>query len=220
LKTPVSTISVALEALQNFDAGNDPKLRKEYIEISKIEAARLDMLVNKTLNISLYEQGTFVMDKQLIDLKKLLVQTLRILKPSFDQKSVEFNFVEEGTSFTIHADKTHITNVLFNLLENAVKYSSGAAKIKLELTEKPDAIQLGISDQGIGIDSSFQDKIFEKFFRVPQGDIHNVKGHGLGLSYVKEVISKHEGTIEVKSELGKGSTFILDFPKPETTLIN
>jgi len=213
LKTPVSTISVALEALSNFDAGNDPKLRKEYIEISQMEAERLDMLVNKTLNINLYEQGKFVLDQQDISLDSEIDRILRSLKPSLEQKQIQLEYTKEGLDFSVFADRTHMTNVFYNLLENAIKYSPSPSKIEVELADRSNRVVLVVKDHGIGIEEQYVNKIFDKFFRVPQGDIHNVKGHGLGLSYVREVLHKHGGEIRVSSKFGEGSSFEVIIPR-------
>ena len=120
---------------------------------------------------------------------------------------------KEGDDFSILADRTHMTNVIYNLLENAIKYSPSPSKIEVNLADKSDRVVLEVKDQGIGIEDQYVNKIFDKFFRVPQGDIHNVKGHGLGLSYVKEVLHKHGGKILVSYNLGKGSSFKVFIPR-------
>jgi signal transduction histidine kinase len=213
LKTPVSTISVALEALSNFNAADNENLRKEYIDISKTEVERLGLLVDKALNISLFEQGRFVYNKQSLDLNVAIKSVLRTLKVQLDNQQVDLNYNSEGSHFYLMADNTHMINVIHNLIENAIKYSTKTPQIKISLSESSDYLELRVSDKGRGIAPSFQDKIFDKFFRVPQGNTHNTKGHGLGLSYVKEVISNHGGEIKVKSALGEGTTFIIYLPK-------
>ena len=213
LKTPVSTIGVALEALSNFDAGNDPALRNEYINISKIEVERLGMLVDKALNISLYEQGKFVYDKQDIDINVEIEKVIKTLRVQLDNHHVQLDFQKSGNNFIIGADRTHMINVIHNLIENAIKYSDEPADINIFLEEDENDIEIRISDKGRGIHPEFQDKVFDKFFRVPQGNTHNVKGHGLGLSYVKEVIESQGGHINLKSGEGAGSTFIIRMAK-------
>lgn len=217
LKTPVSTISVALEALKNFNAANDESLRKEYIEISKSEVDRLGLLVDKALNISLYEQGKFVYDKQVIDMNLEIERIIKTLKIQLESQNVDLTYEKSGQHFFTNADKAHITNVIHNLIENGIKYSNGATAISIKLLELPNSLSLSISDKGIGIPKEYQSKIFDKFFRVPKGNTHNVKGHGLGLSYVKEVIESQGGEISVQSELNKGSTFNIVLPKIEAT---
>ena len=217
LKTPVSTISVALEALKSFNAANDESLRKEYIEISKSEVDRLGLLVDKALNISLYEQGKFVYDKQVIDLNAEIERIIKTLKIQLDNQNVILGYKKSGQYFFTNADKTHITNVIHNLIENGIKYSDGPAEIAIEMLELPDYLSISIADKGLGIPKEYQSKIFDKFFRVPKGNTHNVKGHGLGLSYVKEVIDSQGGQIHVESTPGKGSTFTILLPKIEAT---
>ena len=213
LKTPVSTISVALEALSNFDAADNEQLRKEYIDISKTEVERLGLLVDKALNISLFEQGKFIYDKHILDLNIEIENVLKTLKVQLDNHSVELSYQNQGNNFNILADKTHIINVIHNLIENAIKYSQDSPEISIRLTEQPEHLELLVEDKGRGIAPAFKERIFDKFFRVPQGDRHNTKGHGLGLSYVKEVVTNHGGEIGVESTLGEGSSFIISLPK-------
>ncbi|MBT8232688.1 MAG: HAMP domain-containing histidine kinase [Saprospiraceae bacterium] len=216
LKTPVSTISVALEALKNFDAANDANSRKEYIDISKAEVERLGLLVDKALNISLYEQGKFVYEKQIFDLDVQINRVIKTLKIQLENQNVHLEYEKNGQNFFVNADKIHITNVIHNLIENGIKYSDIPASIKISLVESPSFIKVDIADKGQGIPPEFQDKIFDKFFRVPTGNTHNVKGHGLGLSYVKEVVVSQGGQISVISKVGEGSTFSIQIPKIET----
>lgn len=213
LKTPVSTISVALEALSNFNASNNRELSKEYIEISKHEVNRLGLLVDKALNISLYEQGKFIADTQILDLNAEIKSVIKILKVQLESTQVNLNYQNNGNHFNVEADKTHIVNVIHNLIENAIKYSNKEPRIDIVLTELEHNIQLTFTDNGTGISLENQEKIFDKFYRVTQGNRHNTKGHGLGLSYVKEVINKHNGTINVKSQEDVGSTFTIVLPK-------
>lgn len=215
LKTPVSTIGVALEALSNFDAADKPELRKEYIDISRLEVERLGLLVDKALNISLYEQGKFVYDRQNIDLDQEIARVLKTLKVQLDNQNVELHYNARGSKFFINVDRTHMINVVYNLIENGIKYSENEVEIDINLIERTDHIELNIADKGRGIAPEFQDQVFEKFFRVPQGHKHNVKGHGLGLSYVKEVVESLGGQIKLKSGIEAGSTFIIKLPKAD-----
>ena len=215
LKTPVSTISVALEALRSFNASDNRERSAEYIDISMHETKRLGLLVDKALNISLFEQGKFIADKQTIDLHSEIQSIVKTLKVQLDVSKVQLNYNIIGTQFLVNVDKTHIINVIHNLIENAIKYTKKPPIINIELQERDENITMSISDNGIGIPSEYQGKIYDKFFRVPQGNAHNVKGHGLGLSYVKEVISKHNGTIALKSQENIGSTFIISLPKAD-----
>ena len=213
LKTPVSTISVALEALSSFDAKENPTLRKEYIDISRSEIKRLGMLIDKTLNINLFEQGRFKYEMQDMHMDQEVENILQTLKVQLDQQKVKIDFKKSGNNFLVKIDKTHMTNVIHNLIENAIKYSQAPRKIEIHLNESSTEIEIRIKDNGIGIPDKYQSKVFDKFFRVPQGDAHNYKGHGLGLSYVQQVISAQGGKISLDSEEGVGSKFSIHIPK-------
>ena len=128
------------------------------------------------------------------------------MKLQFEKYNAQIEFDYKGDDFMIESDIIHLTNVVYNLIENALKYSKNP-QINLNLTDEPDKICLTVKDNGLGIPKEYQNKIFDKFFRVPQGDVHDIKGYGLGLSYVKSVVEKHNGTITVESELNQGSIF-------------
>ena len=155
-----------------------------------------------------------MLDQQVIALDQEINRILRSLKPALEQKHVQVAYAEKAGNYEVLADKSHMTNVIYNLIENAIKYSPSPAKLELILTEKVKTVELEIIDHGVGIEAHHIDKIFDKFFRVPQGDVHNVKGHGLGLSYVREVVKKQGGEIKVQSKFGEGSSFKIIMPKP------
>ena len=212
LKTPIATVSVAIEALQNFNALQKPELTKEYLDISKNELSRLSMLVDKVLKLSVFEQKEPELKKEIIDLASLVAQVLDSMRLQFEKLGVKIAFDTEGADHTyIEADKTHLTSVIYNLLDNAIKYDG--KNVNIQFATDQNALKMSIEDDGCGIASEYQAKIFDKFFRVPKGDIHNVKGYGLGLSYVASIVKQHGGRIEVQSVLEKGSTFSVFLPK-------
>lgn len=213
LKTPIATVGVAIEALRNFNAIQSPERTKEYLDISAAELQRLSLLVDKVLKLSMFEKQQIELNKEPFDLKELIEENLRIMKLQFDKHKAKVTFTATDNSYMIEADKLHMTSVIYNLLDNALKYSGNKPEIQVVM-QMPDAerIQLQITDNGIGIATQHQTKIFEKFFRVPTGNKHNIKGYGLGLSYVAEVIKSHKGSIRVESEPDKGSTFIVELP--------
>jgi two-component system phosphate regulon sensor histidine kinase PhoR len=213
LKTPIATVSVAIEALQNFGVAQNPKLTEEYLEISKNELNRLTLLVDKVLKMSAFEEQGLKLSLESVNVADLIQQVVGSLKLQFEKYKAEVSFDRIGQGFIISADKIHLTNVIYNLLDNALKYSENKPDINVELQDNNSEIKLSISDKGIGIPPEYQDKIFEKFFRVPTGNLHNVKGYGLGLNYVASVIKQHGGKIEVQSELNKGSIFTVTMPK-------
>ncbi|MDB5210232.1 MAG: histidine kinase [Sediminibacterium sp.] len=212
LKTPLATVSVAVEALRNFGAIQNPERTKEYLDISASELQRLSLLVDKVLKLSLFENRELELRKEVFDLKQLTEEVLNTMKLQFDTHHAKVEFSVEGNYFTVTADRLHITSVIFNLLDNALKYSNANPEINVRLQHKTETIVLEVEDKGIGIASDFRSKIFDKFFRVPTGNHHNIKGYGLGLSYVAHVIKRHNGTISVDSEPGKGSTFTIKLP--------
>jgi two-component system, OmpR family, phosphate regulon sensor histidine kinase PhoR len=212
LKTPIATVSVAIEALRNFDALHDPEKTKEYLAISSNELQRLSFLVDKVLKLSMFEKHQVELKEETIDLAVLVKEVVNSMKLQFEKYKAQVNVQLHGYRFNIEADRLHITSVLFNLLDNALKYSKENPSIHVELKDETERILLTITDNGIGIPAEFQKKIFDKFFRVPAGDTHNVKGYGLGLSYVAYVIQRHYGSIEVENQPGIGSRFIIKLP--------
>lgn len=213
LKTPIATVNVAIEALRNFNALQNPERTKEYLAISSAEIQRLSLLVDKVLKLSMFESDKIILNKEWFNLKLLVEEILDSIKIQFDKKNAIIEFNTSLQELFIEADKLHISSVLYNLLDNALKYSSNNAVVKLYLSMPTNhLVELRIIDNGIGIAKQFQHKIYDKFFRVPTGDVHNIKGYGLGLSYVNHIIRQHNGSISVKSELGKGSEFTVLLP--------
>jgi len=220
LKTPIATVGVAIEALRNFGAAQNPEKTKEYLDISASELQRLSLLVDKTLKISMLESRKIELKKEAFDIRELVEEVVNIMKLQFEKYHAQVNAKTLGELFIIEADRLHITSVIYNLLDNALKYSKENPVINIELLSLPnDIIELKITDKGIGIPKEYQSKVFDKFFRVPSGNTHNVKGYGLGLSYVREIVAAHMGYISVESEPGEGSTFIVKLPFKEAPVI-
>ena len=211
LKTPISTVSVAIEAIKNFNASNDPDRTAEYLGIAENELQRLTMLVDKVLKLSMFEQEQVELRFERFDLSVLMEEVLVSMRLQFEKYKAIVQFNKLDKSF-VNADRVHITSVLDNLLENALKYSDVPPHINIAITKKGGDVLLNISDKGKGIAPEFKSKIFDKFFRVPHGDAHDAKGYGLGLSYVKHILNQHKGSIEVESIPGEGSTFTIKLP--------
>lgn len=212
LKTPIATVSVAIEALRSFNASIDPQKTREYLDISANELQRLSLLVDKVLKLSMFEKREIELQYEMLDMKNVVQEVTSSLRLQFEKHHATVNVVSDGdTSF--EGDRLHMVSVIFNLLDNAIKYSSDAPRIDVEMKGDNDKVDLVIKDSGIGIPSEYQGRIFEKFFRVPTGNLHNAKGYGLGLSYVAHVINRHNGTIRVESIEGDGSQFIISLPK-------
>lgn len=212
LKTPITTVGVAIEALHSFDALKNPERTLEYLDISKHELDRLSILVDKILKMSLFEEGEPDLKIETLDLKSLIENVLASLRLVFEKYNAQVKLTVTGINHTIQADRVHLTNVIYNLIDNALKYSTSKPNIKVELNQSEQQLQMVVADSGIGIPKDYKDKVFEKFFRVPKGNAHNVKGYGLGLAYVNSVIQKHQGTIQVESKEGKGSRFVISLP--------
>ncbi|HTL09573.1 MAG TPA: HAMP domain-containing sensor histidine kinase, partial [Chitinophagaceae bacterium] len=220
LKTPIATVSVAVEALKNFNALQDPHRPEEYLAISASEMQRLGLLVDKVLKLSLYENNKIALQKEPVDMAALAREVVASMKLQLEKQGAVVDISTKGQEFVIEADRLHMTSVIYNLLDNALKYSKGKPLIELRLTEHAQFIELSVADNGIGIANEYRYKVFEQFFRVPGGDRHNIKGYGLGLSYVNHIVQRHQGYMEVKSKLGEGSVFIVRLPFKEAAVID
>lgn len=213
LKTPIATVSVAIEAMKNFNALQNPERTKEYLSIAGLELNRLSLLVDKVLRLSMFEKQQLELKNEWFDLKELLKEVTDSMQLQFEKTGANVKLNFSGDDFSLMADRMHISSVVYNLLDNALKYSKSNPQIEINAEAGESQIQLTVKDKGIGIPAAYREKVFDKFFRVPQGDKHNVKGYGLGLSYVAHIIREHGGQIQVESEEGKGTTFIIKLPK-------
>lgn len=213
LKTPVATVKVALEALRNFDMKKDPATANDYLEMASLEMSRLDLLINKVLNTSILEGAEQLIYPETTDLKILTREVLQSLQLRFSKENATVNFQSAEGNFILSLDRLYIQGVIINLLDNSLKYAGENAVINVMLDQKNDSLQLSVSDNGPGIPEQYLGKVFDKFFRVPTGDRHNVKGYGLGLSFVAMVMKHHGGRVEVRNLKEGGCEFLLVFPK-------
>ncbi len=211
LKTPIATVSVAIEALQNFGAIDNPERTKEYLSIADTELGRLSLLVDRVLKMSLFEAQDLTINLEVIDLKLILEEVVHTMRLQFEKSKATVHLAFDGGDFSCSGDKLHLTNVIYNLLDNALKYSPQKPEISIVLSKIKNTIQLKVGDNGIGIPEAYLPRIFDQFFRVPTGNIHNVKGHGLGLNYVAGVVKQHGGTINVESKEGIGTSVFVNF---------
>jgi two-component system phosphate regulon sensor histidine kinase PhoR len=212
LKTPIATVGVAIEALKNFNAIQDPVRTREYLDISANELQRLNLLVDKVLKLSMFEKKAIDLKYETVDLRDVVNEVVTSMRLQVEKYSAEVSLSQTGNT-QLQADRLHLLSVVFNLLDNALKYSSTHPVIQIALTGMNDSVELTIADNGIGIAPEYKNKIFEKFFRVPTGNTHNAKGYGLGLSYVAHVIQKHRGQIFVDSMPGGGTKFTITLPR-------
>ena len=207
LKTPVAVAYAANDALLNFDAGNDTEKRREYLEISQVQLEKLEGMIEQILSMSMESRKTFELRRETIELEPLLQKLSEQHRLSAGKPCEIHIDVEKG--LVLDADRFHLTNILSNLIDNAVKYSGSSVRIDITAKATDEGTEIRVRDNGIGIASDRQKHIFEKFYRVPTGNIHDVKGYGLGLYYARTMAEKHGGTLSVTSAPGKGSDFIL-----------
>ncbi|MBL4708203.1 MAG: HAMP domain-containing histidine kinase [Flavobacteriales bacterium] len=207
LKTPISTVSVAIEAIRKYDVIKDRAKTEEYLDISSNELGRLSLLVEKVLRSTLFESGNGFLNLQPVDLSLIVKDTLHTMQMHFEERKVSLSTDLVDTSLWVMGDKVHLTNVVYNLIENAIKYSGDSIEIAVCTKKEGAKAMFSIADKGIGIPTEHQKYIFTKFYRVPNHDRHNVKGYGLGLSYVKQVIDELEGSIDLESQQGIGTKF-------------
>lgn len=213
LKTPISVGYAAMDALLHFDHQADERHRK-YLTIAQEQLERLSGLVEQILSLAVEDRATFRLHPEAVELRPLVESLLQQHKLKLDRPA-EFQLsIADGLTLT--ADRTHLYNMLNNLIENALKYADKEpCVITIGARQFDGATELSVSDNGIGICEAYQQQVFEKFFRVPNGNLHNTKGYGLGLYYVKQMMQKHGGWVSLQSRPGKGSTFILHFKRPK-----
>jgi two-component system, OmpR family, phosphate regulon sensor histidine kinase PhoR len=211
-KTPISTISLACEVLNDKSIEKSPERINNYVRMIGDENKRLSLLVENILQTAILDKGQLKLKFQDIDIHNLIAQTITNIKLQVENKDGEISTDLRAAIPVINGDRVHITNIIFNLIDNALKYSTDHPKIKIATRSDNEGIFISVHDNGIGISKENQKRIFDTMYRVPTGNIHNVKGFGLGLSYVKAVVEKHGGSINVASELGKGSEFTVYLP--------
>lgn len=211
-KTPIATVSLASEALQEESVYSSRETMLRYVGVIQQESKRLGIQVEKVLQLASMDKESISFDKKEVIMNSIITVAVDRAIFQIEEKRGELKVQLLDSNLEIVADETHLANAIFNLLDNAIKYSAGPPKIELSAIADNDRIIINIKDNGIGLSKNQQEDIFEKFYRVPTGNLHDVKGFGLGLNYVKYVIEGHKGKINVSSKLGKGSTFSLELP--------
>ncbi|BDD11080.1 sensor histidine kinase [Fulvitalea axinellae] len=213
LKTPIAITQTALEAMKNFDALNDPDKTTRYLDAGQREMKRLTLLVDKIMRLSLEEKRELKLEKEPLDVAQFIEKHLQSFRAT---NRAEINFANGLQGAHALADPFQFSVVLQNLLENAVKYSDGHPKIDIALTATADnTLKLSVRDQGVGMDERHLSRIFDKFYRIPQGDQQHARGYGLGLYQVMAIVNAHGWEISVKSAKGVGSQFNLTLPAYE-----
>lgn len=210
-KTPIATIDLALNAVKNEKVKKDNTLVDKYLSIIKEENKRMNLQVENVLKISQLENKNILLNKTKTNINDIILKSVASVKLLLDEKngSIDLKLSENIIEFEFAFDE--MINVFINILDNSIKYSKEEPKIHIETFMDLNLIKVKITDNGIGMSTKVKNKIFENFYRETKGNIHNVKGHGLGLSYVKKIVDLHGGTISVSSDLNKGTSFTLSF---------
>lgn len=210
-RTPISTIQLSTEVIKNFSAVQSNQRIFNYANIIENEVNHLEEQVERVLQVARLERHTGHMKKEQVNVHDIILQSAQDFESMIRQKEGEFKLILNATHSVIMADRLHFTNIIFNLVDNAIKYSLKPL-VTIITADYKNGVSISVQDNGIGIPRQYQKFLFTKFFRVPTGNLHEVKGFGLGLNYVKLYTKAFNGTVEVDSEAGKGSIFTLYFP--------
>ncbi len=211
-KTPLATISLAVDALRTEKVSNDKDKMQYFTGIIKEENKRMNKQVETILQAALMDRQEIQLNKRPVKVHAVIEQVLENFDLQLQNKNGRVDIQLNAKDDLIQADEVHFTNLINNLVDNAVKYSKDNLLLKIQTQNTGKSVQIRIEDNGIGMSKESLKRIFEKFYRVHTGNLHNVKGFGLGLSYVKNIVDAHNGKIKVESTLGKGTTFIIEMP--------
>ncbi len=212
LKTPISTISLAAQMLNDRSICKDGEQMSRVTNIITQESKRLAFQVEKVLQMAIFERGEYRFNKRLLSVNVLIENICSTFELHVNKRNGKLLVNFEAIDDEVEADELHLSNAIINLLENALKYTEKEPVIVVTTFNQNHHVVISIKDNGIGISKQDQKHIFEKFYRVHTGNIHNVKGFGLGLSYVKIITDAHQGQVKVFSEPGKGSEFQVVLP--------
>ncbi|HHC80214.1 MAG TPA: HAMP domain-containing histidine kinase, partial [Flavobacteriia bacterium] len=211
-KTPIATINLALDAIKNPKIIGDKEKVKRYIEMIREENKRMHGQVENVLRISRLEKNQLDLTNEIVDLHDIIKDAVAHVDLIIKDKGGYINLHLKALQSEVMVNKFHFTNVIVNMLDNAIKYTKESPKIDVYTENAGNNIIVKIKDQGIGMNKNVQKRIFDKFYREQKGNIHDVKGHGLGLPYVKKIVEHNHGSVYVESEKGKGSTFTIKLP--------
>jgi signal transduction histidine kinase len=213
LQTPISTIAVALESISKYHLIDEPEKLENYINISRHELQRLQAMIEKVLKQEQMDLGKTKLQFSLFDIQSVLKQVMLSMDIQVREKNTQLILIPADEPYFIKGDTMHIANVCYNLIDNALKYSPPQSKIEVQCNTVDHELTISFKDNGPGIKEIYQQQVFERFFRIfNQDNIHNVKGSGLGLHYVKQVVTLHGGRVELQSKIGKGSNFMIILP--------
>ncbi len=212
LKTPISTIALSSEVLSEPGIERDPERLRMYAGIIRTENDRLRTQVERVLQLATLDKENLALKREAVDLHALIGDVATAFDLQIKDRSGVLRMELGAAKHIGTGDPVHLTNVLFNLVDNAIKYSDEKVEVTISTVSTPEWIEVRVQDKGIGIAREDQRQVFERFYRVPTGNVHNVKGFGLGLHYVQQIVHAHNGSIRIESEPGRGSTFIIRLP--------
>jgi two-component system, OmpR family, phosphate regulon sensor histidine kinase PhoR len=211
-KTPLTNIALAGKMLLKETNIRQEEKIKHYTGIMLEENEKLSQQVEQVLNMTAFERGEVPLRKTELNFHDLIHDALKHISIQIENKKGKLQLNLKAERFLVMGDKTHLTNTLCNLIDNAIKYSPESPELTVETSNSGSSLIIVVSDKGSGIDKAYHKKVFDKFFRVPSGDIHDVKGFGIGLAYVKKIVELHGGTVALQSDPGKGAAFIITLP--------
>ncbi len=211
-KTPISTIAVSTEVLKDPNIVHQPERLLNYTTIIEKENTRLKQQVERVLQVARLDKEDIGLKKEMVDMHQIVQDAIKNISGSLHERRGTIECDLRATRHTFEADKLHLTNVLYNLIDNAIKYCKTSPHIVIRTSDAHRNLLLEVEDNGIGISPENQKRVFQKFFRVPTGNVHDVKGFGIGLNYVKSIIEAHKGNIRLESDLGKGCVFKISLP--------
>ncbi|MBL4667984.1 MAG: HAMP domain-containing histidine kinase [Flavobacteriales bacterium] len=211
-KTPISTISLSAEVLLSSNIASDPERLRNYARIIKEENNRLKNQVDKVLQLATLEKSKLKLENENINLHDLIESSIKSFGLIIREKKGKISSALAAEKYLFFGDKIHITNTLHNLIDNAIKYSAEKPEIMVATNYHNGFIEISVKDNGIGIPKDSQKHIFDKFYRTPTGNVHDIKGFGLGLNYVKTIVEAYAGTVKLISKEDEGSTFVIKLP--------
>ncbi len=212
LKTPISTIALSAEVIADPGIAQEPERLREYARIIRSENERLRTQVERVLQLSTLDKDSLRMKREPVDMHQVARAAADSIKLPAQERGISVHLSLDADRATVTGDRVHLANAVFNLLDNAVKYGRPGTPIEIRTSRRGPELLLSVKDEGIGIRSEDQHRVFERFFRAHTGNVHDVKGFGLGLHYVQQVAFAHSGGVSVRSEPGKGSIFTLSLP--------
>lgn len=211
-KTPLTNIALAGKMIVKDAAVQREEKIRHYSAIILEENEKLHLQVEQVLSMTALERGEIPLQRTELDAHQLICDALKYISIQVENKEGKIQLELNAAAFVIMGDRTHLSNALCNLIDNALKYSKGKPELHISTTNSGSQLIITLADKGIGIEKKYQEKVFDKFFRVPTGDVHDVKGFGLGLAYIRTIIELHCGRIALQSEKEKGTTFIITLP--------